>query len=39
MAQAIIDTGEHLAYFHTGDSHRGYMGSGSIDLAGAFRAW
>ena len=38
MAQAIVDTGEHLAYFHTGDSHRGYMGSGSIDLAGAFRA-
>jgi D-psicose/D-tagatose/L-ribulose 3-epimerase len=38
MAQAIIDTGAHLAYFHTGDSHRGYMGSGSIDLAGAFRA-
>jgi D-psicose/D-tagatose/L-ribulose 3-epimerase len=38
MAQAIVDTGEYLGYFHTGDSHRGYMGSGSIDLAGAFRA-
>jgi D-psicose/D-tagatose/L-ribulose 3-epimerase len=38
MAQAIIDTGEYLGYFHTGDSHRGYLGSGSIDLAGAFRA-
>ncbi|MGI3900288.1 MAG: sugar phosphate isomerase/epimerase family protein [Janthinobacterium lividum] len=38
IPQAIIETGEHLGYFHTGDSHRGYMGSGSIDLAGVFRA-
>ena len=38
IASAIIDTGEYLGYFHTGDSHRGYMGSGSIDLAGVFRA-
>jgi D-psicose/D-tagatose/L-ribulose 3-epimerase len=38
MAQAIVDTGDYLGYFHTGDSHRGYLGSGSIDLAGAFRA-
>ncbi|HEX4764744.1 MAG TPA: sugar phosphate isomerase/epimerase family protein [Lichenihabitans sp.] len=38
ITSAIIDTGEHLGYFHTGDSHRGYMGSGSIDLAGVFRA-
>ena len=38
MAQAIIETGPDLGYFHTGDSHRGYLGSGSIDLAGAFRA-
>lgn len=38
MAQAIIDTGPYIGYFHTGDSHRGYMGSGTIDLAGAFRA-
>ena len=38
MGQAIIETGSYLGYFHTGDSHRGYMGSGSIDLAGAFRA-
>ncbi len=35
---AILATGDHLGYFHTGDSHRGYMGSGSIDLAGVFRA-
>jgi len=35
---AIIETGPYLGYFHTGDSHRGYMGSGSIDLAAIFRA-
>ncbi len=38
IGQAISETGDHLGYFHTGDSHRGYMGSGSIDLAGVFRA-
>ena len=38
IAAAIVETGEYLGYFHTGDSHRGYMGSGSIDLAGVFRA-
>lgn len=38
IAQAIIETGEHIGYFHTGDSHRGYMGSGSIDLTSVFRA-
>ena len=35
---AIADTGEWIGYFHTGDSHRGYMGSGSIDLKAVFRA-
>lgn len=38
MRQAIVETGPDIGYFHTGDSHRGYMGSGSIDLAGVFRA-
>ena len=38
MASAIVETGPHLGYFHTGDSHRGYLGSGTIDLAGVFRA-
>lgn len=38
IGTAILDTGEHLGYFHTGDSHRGYMGSGTIDLTGVFRA-
>ncbi len=38
IALAIVETGDYLGYFHTGDSHRGYLGSGSIDLAGVFRA-
>jgi D-psicose/D-tagatose/L-ribulose 3-epimerase len=38
IQQAILETGDYLGYFHTGDSHRGYIGSGSIDLAGVFRA-
>ena len=38
IQQAILDAGDWLGYFHTGDSHRGYMGSGSIELAGVFRA-
>ncbi|MBE7182864.1 MAG: sugar phosphate isomerase/epimerase [Methylobacterium mesophilicum] len=38
IGAAIVETGDYLGYFHTGDSHRGYMGSGSIDLAGVFRA-
>ena len=27
----------YLGYFHTGDSHRGYLGSGTINLAEVFR--
>jgi len=38
VVSAIKETGDYLGYFHTGDSHRGYMGSGSIDLAQVFRA-
>jgi len=38
IASAIMSTGDYLGYFHTGDSHRGYMGSGTIDLASIFRA-
>ena len=38
MSAAIIDAGPYIGYFHTGDSHRGYLGSGSIDLQAAFRA-
>lgn len=38
VPSAIIGTGEYIGYFHTGDSHRGYMGSGSINLTEVFRA-
>lgn len=34
---AIVATGERLGYFHTGECHRGYLGSGSIDFAAIFR--
>lgn len=36
--QAIVETAGDIGYFHTGDSHRGYMGSGTVDLQGVFRA-
>lgn len=35
---AILATGDRIGYFHTGESHRGYMGTGSIDLKGVFQA-
>ena len=37
-AQAIVETGDYLGYFHIGESHRGYMGSGNIDMQSIFRA-
>ncbi len=38
VGAAIRATGKHLGYFHTGNSHRGYLGSGSIDFSRVFRA-
>ncbi|KVZ15825.1 sugar phosphate isomerase/epimerase family protein [Burkholderia stagnalis] len=38
VTSAIRATGDHLGYFHIGDSHRGYLGSGSIDFTEVFRA-
>ena len=37
-ARAIVETGARLGYFHLGESHRGYLGSGSIDFDPVFRA-
>ncbi|GAB6855248.1 sugar phosphate isomerase/epimerase family protein [Asaia astilbis] len=37
-AAAIREAGDLLGYFHTGDSHRGYLGSGSVDFPSIFRA-
>lgn len=35
---AIIETGPYIGYFHTGDSNRGYLGTGTIDLPRVFKA-
>jgi D-psicose/D-tagatose/L-ribulose 3-epimerase len=37
-ARAIVETGDRLGYFHLGECHRGYLGSGSIDFTPIFRA-
>jgi D-psicose/D-tagatose/L-ribulose 3-epimerase len=38
VGAAIRETAGDLGYFHIGDSHRGYMGSGTINFADVFRA-
>jgi D-psicose/D-tagatose/L-ribulose 3-epimerase len=37
MEMAVRLCGEKLGYVHLGESHRGYMGSGSVDFEGLFR--
>eukprot|EP00884_Botryococcus_braunii_P004592 jgi/Botrbrau1/14133/Bobra.182_3s0074.1 len=38
MEQAVATAGRHLGYVHIGESHRGYLGTGSVDFPGLFRA-
>ena len=38
MAAAIEAAGNRLGYFHVGESHRGPLGTGTVDLAEAFAA-
>jgi D-psicose/D-tagatose/L-ribulose 3-epimerase len=38
IAQAVADSGDRLGYVHVGESHRGYLGTGSADLDGLFSA-
>jgi D-psicose/D-tagatose/L-ribulose 3-epimerase len=38
MGAAIERCGDRLGYFHVGESHRGPLGTGSVDFAEAFRA-
>jgi D-psicose/D-tagatose/L-ribulose 3-epimerase len=38
FTQAIEACGNRLGYFHVGESHRGYLGTGSIDFPEAFAA-
>ncbi len=37
-AQSIALAGDRLGYFHVGESHRGYLGSGTIDFDRIFDA-
>ena len=37
-AQAIRLAGDRLGYFHIGESHRGYLGTGNIDFPAIFDA-
>lgn len=37
MADALAACGSRLGYVHVGESHRGYLGSGSIDFDAFFR--
>ncbi|WP_277051141.1 sugar phosphate isomerase/epimerase family protein [Ruania albidiflava] len=38
MLEPILDAGDRLRYFHIGESHRGYLGTGTVDFDSAFRA-
>ncbi|GEK79224.1 sugar phosphate isomerase/epimerase family protein [Agrococcus baldri] len=37
MLEPVLDAGDRLRYVHIGESHRGYLGSGSVDFDGLFR--
>jgi D-psicose/D-tagatose/L-ribulose 3-epimerase len=38
MVSPVLRCADRLGYVHVGESHRGYLGSGSVDYAGFFRA-
>jgi D-psicose/D-tagatose/L-ribulose 3-epimerase len=38
MFTPVLDAGDRLGYVHIGESHRGYLGSGTVDFDGFFRA-
>ena len=38
MWQPVLDTGDRLGYVHIGESHRGYLGTGSVDFGSFFRS-
>jgi len=38
FGNAIRNCGDQLGYFHIGESHRGYLGSGNIDFGQIFKA-
>jgi len=38
FVQPVLACGDRLGYVHVGESHRGYLGSGTIDFSGFFKA-
>ncbi|HVD20075.1 MAG TPA: sugar phosphate isomerase/epimerase [Propionibacteriaceae bacterium] len=38
LFQPILNASDRLRYMHVGESHRGYLGTGSVDFGSAFRA-
>nr|WP_156607181.1 sugar phosphate isomerase/epimerase family protein [Auraticoccus cholistanensis] len=38
LVTPVLEVGDRLGYVHVGENHRGYLGSGHVDLAGFFRA-
>jgi len=37
MTSPVLDVADRLGYVHIGESHRGYLGSGTVDFGGFFR--
>lgn len=38
LERPVLDCGDRLGYVHIGESHRGYLGTGTIDFSQFFRA-
>ena len=38
VGQAIERCGDRIGYFHVGESHRGYLGTGTVDFTAVFRS-
>lgn len=38
LARPVAEAGDRLGYVHVGESHRGYLGSGTVDFPRFFRA-
>jgi D-psicose/D-tagatose/L-ribulose 3-epimerase len=38
MVAPVLDCADRLAYVHIGESHRGYLGTGNVDIDGLFKA-
>ena len=38
MFSPVLDVADRLGYVHIGESHRGYLGSGTVDFSSFFRA-